>query len=214
MYDSVLRIYNQKLKYLNYSNRTIEVYSHYTGKFLEAVGKYHQHLTAADFQGYLDGFTFTSISQQNQVISAIKFLYEKVLNRKYVKVDFKRPRLQKKLPKVIDKDFLLERIKSIDNLKHKAIIALGFSVGLRVSEVINLKITDVDSSRMILLIRQAKGKRDRVVPLSPNVLDILRPSPFLFTKWCKITKVLIYNILYFLSVFFTKYPFKKRIKYL
>ena len=77
MYDSVLRIYNQKLKYLNYSNRTIEVYSHYTGKFLEAVGKYHQHLTAADFQGYLDGFTFTSISQQNQVISAIKFLYEK-----------------------------------------------------------------------------------------------------------------------------------------
>ena len=62
MYDSVLRIYNQKLKYLNYSNRTIEVYSHYTGKFLEAVGKYPQHLTSADFQGYLDGFPFTSIS--------------------------------------------------------------------------------------------------------------------------------------------------------
>lgn len=64
---------------------------------------------------------------------------------------------------------------------------LAYSVGLRVSEVINLKITDIDSSRMIITIRQAKGKKDRVVPLSPNVLNVLReyfkefkPKVFLF----------------------------------
>ncbi|NBK22755.1 MAG: integrase [Spirochaetia bacterium] len=174
MYDSVLRIYNQKLKYLNYSKRTIEVYSHYAGKFLEAVGKYPQHLTSSDFQGYLDGFTFTSISQQNQIINAIKFLYVKVLNRKYDKVDFTRPRKEKKLPQVIDAEFLVERISAIPNLKHKAILMLAFSVGLRVSEVINLKIEDIDSERMLITIRQAKGRKDRVVPLSPNLLSTLR----------------------------------------
>ena len=143
MYDSVLKIYHQKLKYLNYSKRTIGVYSHYAGKFLEAVGKYPQHLTSSDFQAYLDGFSFTSISQQNQIINAIKFLYEKVLNRKYDKVDFTRPRREKKLPQVIDSTYLVDRISAISNLKHKAILMLAFSVGLRVSEVISLKIKDI-----------------------------------------------------------------------
>ena len=187
MYDSVLKIYHQKLKYLNYSKRTIGVYSHYAGKFLEAVGKYPQHLTSSDFQAYLDGFSFTSISQQNQIINAIKFLYEKVLNRKYDKVDFTRPRKEKKLPQVIDAEFLVERISAIPNLKHKAILMLAFSVGLRVSEVINLKIKDIDSKRMLITVRQAKGRKDRVVPLSPSLLDTLReyykaykPKEYLF----------------------------------
>ena len=187
MYDSILRIYSQKLKYLNYSKRTVDVYTHYTNKFLVAVGKYPQHLTSADFQGYLNGFNFTSISQQNQIINAIKFLYEKVLNRKYDKVDFTRPRREKKLPQVIDSAFLVDRISAITNLKHKAILTLAFSVGLRVSEVINLKIQDIDSERMLITIRQGKGRKDRIVPLSPNLLTTLReyykvhkPKVFLF----------------------------------
>ena len=187
MYDSILRIYSQKLKYLNYSKRTVDVYTHYTNKFLVAVDKYPQHLTSADFQGYLNGFNFTSISQQNQIINAIKFLYEKVLNRKYDKVDFTRPRREKKLPQVIDSAFLVDRISAITNLKHKAILTLAFSVGLRVSEVINLKIQDIDSERMLITIRQGKGRKDRIVPLSPNLLTTLReyykvhkPKVFLF----------------------------------
>jgi len=163
-----------KLRYFNYSERTVEGYSHYLVKFLEHVNKYPQHLTSNDFQEYLNNYKFTSTSQQNQIINSIKFYYEKVLNKKYDKIDFQRPRSEKKLPQVIDKDFLLDGIAKINNLKHKAIISLAFSVGLRVSEVINLKIEDIDSPRMIINIRQAKGNKDRVVPLSQNILDLLR----------------------------------------
>lgn len=173
-HEQILKIYNQKLKYFNYSPRTIEVYSHYCEKFLIAVDKYSQHIVANDFSDYLLNFKFSSISQQNQVINAIKFLYEKVLQKKYAKVDFTRPRRERKLPQVIDSKFLLKRIFQIENLKHRAIIMLAYSVGLRVSEVINLKITDIDSKRMIINIRQAKGRKDRIAPLSENVLDCLR----------------------------------------
>jgi len=176
-----------KLRYFNYSERTVEMYSHYLLKFLESVNKYSQHLTSKDFQGYLNNYQFSSTSQQNQIINAIKFYYEKVLNKKYDKIDFQRPRKEKKLPQVIDKDFLLDKISKIDNIKHKSIISLAFSIGLRVSEVINLKIEDIDSKRMIINIRQAKGNKDRVVPLSQSILELLRvyfkayrPKEYLF----------------------------------
>jgi site-specific recombinase XerD len=68
----------------------------------------------------------------------------------------------------------LDELAQMQNLKHKAIIMLAYSVGLRVSEVVNLKIADIDSGRMLITIRQAKGKKDRIVPLSPNVLEVLR----------------------------------------
>ncbi|MDA3780214.1 MAG: tyrosine-type recombinase/integrase, partial [Bacteroidales bacterium] len=117
----------------------------------------------------------------------LKFGYEKVLNKKYNKIDFQRPRNEKKLPQIIDKEFLLNRISKIENIKHKTIISLAFSVGLRVSEVINLKINDIDSNRMIINVYQGKGSKDRIVPLSQNILELLRnyykqykPNEYLF----------------------------------
>lgn len=186
-HDDFLKIYKQKLKYLNYSERTIEIYSYYVCKFFEKIDKYPQHLVALDFQNYLDGFLFTSIAQQNQIINAIKFLYEKVLNKKYDKVSFKRPRKEKHLPQVISQEELLKSISKIDNIKHKSIISLAYGTGMRVSEICNLKITDIDSKRMIITIRQSKGRKDRIVPLSQNNLLLLReyfkqykPKEYLF----------------------------------
>jgi len=187
MYTEILKIYKQKLKYFNYSDRTVEIYIHYLSKFLAATNKYPQHLVSRDFNQYLTNYKFTSISQQNQIINSIKFFYEKVLNKKYDKIDFSRPRSIKKLPQIIDKTFLIDKISSIENVKHKAILSLAYSVGLRVSEVINLKICDIDSNRMLINIRQAKGNKDRIVPLSPNILELLRvyykqykPTEYLF----------------------------------
>jgi site-specific recombinase XerD len=122
----------------------------------------------------LDNYKFTSISQQNQVINAIRFLYKFGLDKKYDKVSFKRPKSEKKLPRVIDSSLIIERLNKIENLKHKAILTLTYSVGLRVSEIINLKIEDIDSKRMIIHIKNAKGKKDRIVPLSETVLSHLR----------------------------------------
>ena len=163
-----------KLKYFNYSERTIEIYSHYVLKFLQKVNKYPQHLSSQDFEIYLLNYLFTSTSQQNQIINAIKFYYEKVLNKKYKKVDFQRPRKEKKLPQVIEKKVALSVYNSIHNLKHKCIIGLGLGFGLRVSEVINLKLEDIDSKRMIINIINSKGKKDRIIPLSEEFLKILR----------------------------------------
>jgi hypothetical protein len=87
----------------------------------------------------LDNHKFTSVSQQNQVINAIRFLYKFGLNKKYDKVSFKRPKSEKKLPQVIDHNHIITQLNKIENLKHKAILSLAYSVGLRVSEIINLK---------------------------------------------------------------------------
>jgi len=167
-------ISKQKLEYLHYSPKTIQLYISYINQFLNGITKSPTELTSKDFQSYLDGYEFTSISQQNQVINAIRFLYKNVLNKKYDKVSFKRPKSEKKLPQVIDAQFILDKLSKIENLKHKSILTLTFSVGLRVSEIINLKIEDIDSKRMIIHIKNAKGRKDRIVPLSSNVLELLR----------------------------------------
>ena len=144
-------------------------------------------LTSKDFQYYLDNYKFSSVSQQNQVINAIRFLYKFGLNKRYDKVSFKRPKSEKKLPQVIDKNFILDKLSKIENIKHKSILTLTYSVGLRVSEIVNLKIEDIDSKRMIIHIKNAKGRKDRIVPLSQKVLELLRlyfkeyrPKEFLF----------------------------------
>jgi site-specific recombinase XerD len=183
----IIKICEQKLIYLNYSDRTKEIYLHYIEKFIESIDKQIIHLSSKDFQSYLDGYNFSSVSQQNQIINAIRFLYKFGLNKKYKKVSFIRPRKEKKLPKIIDNEFIIRKLNGIKNLKHKALLSLTYSVGLRVSEVINLKIEDIDSKRMIIHIKNAKGKKDRIVPLSRIILVLFRdyfkeyrPNEYLF----------------------------------
>jgi site-specific recombinase XerD len=108
------------------------------------------------------------------VINAIRFLYKFGLDKKYDKVSFKRPKSEKKLPQVIDHNHIITQLSKIKNLKHRTILSLAYSVGLRVSEIINLKIEDIDSKRMLIHIKNAKGRKDRIVPLSQNILNLLR----------------------------------------
>ena len=171
---STLKKFKNYLTLKNYSERTIECYSWAVLKFLESQQKSTLHLSSADFNNFIISYNFTSYQQQNQFISALKILYTKILNKKFIHVDFSRPRNEKKLPQIIDSEELLTSISKISNLKHKTIISLAYSVGLRVSEVINLKIKDIDSKRMIIHIKNAKGKKDRIVPLSQNVLELMR----------------------------------------
>jgi len=186
--QKIIKICEEKFIYLNYSPRTRDNYLSHIKPFLESLGdKQVIHCNSQDFQYYLDNYKFTSIPQQNQVINSIRFLYKYGLNKKYDKVSFKRPRSEKKLPRVIDGEFIKKKLSIIDNLKHKAILTLTYSVGLRVSEVVNLKIEDIDSKRMLIHIKNAKGRKDRIVPLSQNVLELLReywkeykPKEYLF----------------------------------
>ena len=188
MNQKIIKICEQKFIFLNYSPRTKDNYLSHIKDFLNSLDdKQVIHCSSKDFQSYLDNYKFTSISQQNQVINAIRFLYKYGLNKKYDKVSFKRPKSEKKLPKVIDHNHIISQLDKIQNLKHKSILSLAYSVGLRVSEIINLKIQDIDSKRMIIHIKNAKGKKDRIVPLSQNILLLLReyykqrkPKEYLF----------------------------------
>ena len=188
MNQKIIKICEQKFIYLNYSPRTKDNYLSHIKNFLDSLGnKQIIHCTSQDFQSYLDNYKFASTSQQNQVINAIRFLYKFGLNKKYDKVSFKRPKSEKKLPKVVDNEYIKEKLNKINNLKHKTILTLTYSVGLRVSEIVNLKIEDIDSKRMLIHIKNAKGRKDRVVPLSQTVLQLLReywkeykPKDYLF----------------------------------
>ena len=110
----------------------------------------------------------------NSHINAIKFYYEQVLNRDRMLFDLPRPRKPQQLPKVLGERELERLFRALPNLKHKAILLTAFSCGLRVSEVVRLKISDIDSDRMQVFIERSKGKKDRYVMLSPLLLDVLR----------------------------------------
>ncbi len=107
-------------------------------------------------------------------MNALKFYYEQVLHQDKFFWEIPRPKKPNQLPKVLSENEIGRMFNAVNNLKHKAILFTAYSAGLRVSEVINLKIKDVDSDRMQLFIEKSKGKKDRYVGLSILLLDVLR----------------------------------------
>jgi integrase/recombinase XerD len=107
-------------------------------------------------------------------INAIKFYFEQVLGREKFFWEIPRPKKKIELPKIFSQDEVAAIINSTANKKHKTMLMLAYSAGLRVSEVVSLKTMDIDSKRMTILVRQAKGKKDRLAGLSPVLLVMLR----------------------------------------
>lgn len=167
--------YSEDLKLKNYSENTIENYCSQVRCFLEhfnSVATKPSEISEKQIKSWL--LEAKSINGRKHRISAVKLFY-KLTGKQPLKFrHIEYPRSERKLPQIINKDFLLEQISKIENLKHKAIIMIAYSAGLRVSEVCNLLISDIDSQNKIIHIRQAKGKKDRIVPLSENVLQTLR----------------------------------------
>lgn len=170
--------YILKLKELRYSDRTLKVYK---GLFEEFINFYHKFVIEeidesmiTAFMRYLVVERKISISYQNQSINAIKFYYERVLGgqRKVYLVD--RPRTEKKLPTVLSEEEVGKILKATVNIKHKTILMLAYSAGLRLSELVNIKVKDIDSIRMQIRISQAKGKKDRYSLLSVKLLEVMK----------------------------------------
>ena len=107
-------------------------------------------------------------------INALKFYYEQVLKKEKFFWDIPRPKKPMQLPRLLNETELTRLFNALSNKKHKAMLFTVYSAGLRVSELVNLKISDIDSNRMQILVQRAKGKKDRYVNLSPLLLDILR----------------------------------------
>jgi integrase/recombinase XerD len=128
-----------------------------------------------------------SASYQNQIVNALKLFFGIVENKQLNVELIHRPKREKALPNVLSKAEVKSILESINNIKHKAMLSLIYSCGLRSSELINLKIGDVDSKRNLLLIKNAKGKKDRIAPLSDKTILLLReyfkvhqPEKYLF----------------------------------
>lgn len=158
-----------------YSPKTIRSYlSHFANYLVFSKGN-TEVTTVNNYMLHLIKERKCSYSHCNQVINAIK-LYAKISN----KIDYKkfahypRPRTENKLPKVLSKEEINELFKQVTNLKHRCELMIAYSCGLRVSEVANLKVTDIDSKRMIVFINQGKGKKDRITTLSVKMLEELR----------------------------------------
>ena len=128
-----------------------------------------------------------SASYQNQIINAVKLFFRKIENSAMNVELVHRPKRYNPLPKVLALEEVRDIINVLNNIKHKCMISLIYSAGLRRSELLNLKIKSIDSNRMEIFISHAKGRRDRVVPLSETVLQLLRtyylkykPKEYLF----------------------------------
>ena len=181
------------ISYLRYRNYSIHTIKHYCSCLIQ-LSKYHNQspdkLTRDQIMNYLHYLVEekqVSAVYLNQLLSAYKILVVDVLNRPWEAFAIKRPKLEKKLPAVLSQKEVKRLIDSIDNLKHRTFISLIYSCGLRVSELINLKITDIDSTRMQIHIRSGKGSKDRYVMLSEKILLMLRdywkryrPKAYLF----------------------------------
>jgi len=174
----------------NYAPLTIKVYVERVATFAKHFGKSPERLGAADVRAYLLYLVqekHASWSSYDQALAALRFLYRITLGKDWVLDDLVSPRKQKKLPVVLSPDEVAQFFGAISRPKHRAILMTAYAAGLRVSEVVSLHVEDIDSRRMVIHIRQAKGRKDRYVMLSPRLLAILReywkaarPTQFLF----------------------------------
>ncbi|HIE45376.1 MAG TPA: integrase [Flavobacteriaceae bacterium] len=115
-----------------------------------------------------------SISSQNQAINAIKYYWENILNKDKAFIEIERPMKERKLPEVLSLDEVTAIFNACRNFKHLMILKTIYACGLRISEVINLEIKDINSTRNTIKIRIAKGKKDRIVPIPEELLIELR----------------------------------------
>jgi len=166
-------MYMEKLIERRYSPNTIKTYVSYMKSFAEEFqDRPLASVTTRQINEYLLKLIRTrgiSASQQNQRISAIKFYYEQVLGRKKAYYQLSRPKKDKKLPKVLTVEEVELILSQVNNLKHKCILMTLYSGGLRRSELINLKISDIDSERMLIRITHSKGNKDRYTLLSEKL---------------------------------------------
>ena len=166
----------QKLRYKRYSPNTIRTYISCLEQFNRFIKSEKLQINEPVIYQYLMGLVAKgySRSSQNQHINAIKFYLEKVLKQKQKSYYIERPLKKRMLPTVLSEQEIQLIFSNIKNLKHKAILSLIYSSGIRIGEALNLTINDLDSDRMLISIRRGKGEKDRMVPMASNVLKLLR----------------------------------------
>ena len=175
----------ERMKVEGYSRRTIKAYLRELRKFGEYIRPRHPRDLDADgiraYLLYLIEEKGVSRSAVNQAISALKFLYVRLYGRDDAFADIRRPRPEHKLPRILSRDEILQIVRTIQNPKHRLMIELLYAAGLRVSEVVNLRVQDVNLDELTLFVRaprpareSIKSNKDRITIFSESLRDALR----------------------------------------
>lgn len=172
--EKLLQKLKERCVLRGYSKQTIKSYFYNISRFLDFIEKSRLNLTKEGVKSYLL-VQDVGINTSRLQYASISFFFKDVLDKPFSFVEIPIKKKEKQLPKVISKEKIKQMIELTDNLKHRLIIKLLYSSGLRLQELINLKRKDIDFERNILNVRKGKGNKDRVTLISENLkLDLLK----------------------------------------
>ena len=161
----------------NFSPHTQKAYVRAVAKFAHFFDQSPDQLGPEEVRGYLIHLVQqrrVSWSFYNQTLCALRFYYHTTLGKDCLLAGIPCPKEQKKLPVVLSTSEVVRFFNAITNLKHRTMFMAAYACGLRVSELVGLRVTDIDSQRMMIHVRQGKGRKDRYIPLSIRLLEVLR----------------------------------------
>jgi integrase/recombinase XerD len=167
----------EEMQLRNYCPKTIRVYVYNVARFARYFGKSPERLGASDVRRYLLHVLQerkASWPTYKQELSALRFLYRHVLKRGDLLLDIRSPRPEHPLPVVLSLDEVRRFFAAIRSYKYRMILMTAYSAGLRISEVINLKVADIDTERMVIRVEYGKRRKERYTILSPVLLKMLR----------------------------------------
>lgn len=176
--DEYIRQYITWMKYRRYSQSTIDTNSEVVRTFLKFnLPKKANEIGPDDMVRFVNEYILKkglSFSYQNQVVNGSKLFFREIIKTSFSVEKFERPRREHKLPNVLSKEEVAKILQALPNKKHATMLSLIYACGLRRNELINLKPLNVDSKRHLLIVLNAKGYKDRIIPISDKVIGMLR----------------------------------------
>jgi len=167
----------EDLRIRNYSERTVEIYVRCVSEFAKHFGQSPEAVGQGEireYQRFLVEEKKASWAFFNQTVCALRFLYTKSLHKDWLVKHIPFPKQDKRLPEVLSLEEVSKLFANVRALKQRTILQTTYAAGLRLMEALNLQTNDIDSARMVIRIRQGKGRKDRYVTLSPTLLETLR----------------------------------------
>ena len=174
----------EDLRIRNYAPNTRKLYVEHVARFALHFGRSPAELGGEEIRGYLHHLVEerkVSWSYINQVICALRFLYRVTLGQPQSIEPVVFPRKERRLPTVLSPEEVVRFFEAVRNPKHRVLLLTAYAAGLRVSELVGLRLEDVDSKRMVIHVRRSKGNKDRIVMLSPVLLEELRS----YARWAR-----------------------------
>lgn len=176
--QQALKRYKDTLVLKGYSPKTIQTYTNEFASLLVILGeKSVESMDGEKLRAYFLYCINTLKLSENTIhsrMNALKFYFEQVLGREKIFLEIPRPKKPSILPNVLAVSEVERLFSTLENLKHKTMIYLAYSAGMRVSEVVDIKVSHIHSARMVINLKGAKGKKDRTVKLSVGILELLR----------------------------------------